>query len=333
MDPVRRPSPFLEQVRAAIRVRHYSIRTEESYLFWVRRFILFHGKRHPRELGESQVGEFLTHLAVDRRVSASTQNQALNALVFLYKAVLERPLGDIGGVVRARRPQRLPVVLHVREVKALLRHLEGSHWLAACLMYGSGLRLMEALRLRVKDLDFEHRAIMVRDGKGQKDRVVTLADELIVSLQRHLEGVRLIHTKDLADGFGEVYLPDALERKYPQAGRQWGWQYVFPAGKRSIDPRSSKERRHHIDESAVQKAVRVAVRKAGIDKPAGCHTLRHAFATHLLERGMDIRTVQEQLGHKDVRTTQIYTHVIQRGGSAVLSPLGAVLGPLDPEVA
>ena len=269
----------------------------------MRRFILFHGKRHPRELGESQVGEFLTHLAVDRKVSASTQNQALNALVFLYKAVLERPLGDIGGVVRARRPQRLPVVLHVREVKALLRHLEGSHWLAACLMYGSGLRLLEALRLRVKDLDFEHRAIMVRDGKGQKDRVVTLADELIVSLQRHLEGVRLIHTKDLVDGFGEVYLPDALERKYPQAGRQWGWQYVFPAGKRSIDPRSSKERRHHIDESAVQKAVRAAVRKAGIDKPAGCHTLRHAFATHLLERGMDIRTVQEQLGHKDVRTT------------------------------
>lgn len=252
MDPVRRPSPFLEQVRAAIRVRHYSIRTEESYLFWVRRFILFHGKRHPRELGESQVGEFLTHLAVDRKVSASTQNQALNALVFLYKAVLERPLGEVGGVVRARQPQRLPVVLHVREVKALLRHLEGSHWLAACLMYGSGLRLMEALRLRVKDLDFEHRAIMLRDGKGQKDRVVTLADELIVSLQRHLEGVRLIHTKDLVDGFGEVYLPDVLERKYPRAGRQWGWQYVFPAGKRSIDPRSSKERRHHIDESTVQ---------------------------------------------------------------------------------
>ncbi|MCA1675068.1 MAG: phage integrase N-terminal SAM-like domain-containing protein [Actinobacteria bacterium] len=195
-------------------MRHYSIRTEESYLFWVRRFIVFHGKRHPRELGESQVGEFFTHLAVDRKVSASTQNQALNALVFLYKAVLERPLGDVGGVVRARRPQRLPVVLHVREVKALLRHLEGSHWLAACLMYGSGLRLMEALRLRVKDLDFERRAIMVRDGKGQKDRVVTLADELIVSLQRHLEGVRLIHTKDLVDGFGEVYLPDALERKY-----------------------------------------------------------------------------------------------------------------------
>ncbi|MGH8656613.1 MAG: integron integrase, partial [Gammaproteobacteria bacterium] len=217
------------------------------------------------------------------------------------------------------------LVLSAREVKGLLLHLNGSYWLAACLMYGSGLRLMEAVRLRVKDLDFEPRALVVRDGKGQKDRVVTLADELIVPLQRHLEGVRMVHTKDLADGFGEVYLPYALERKYPHAGRLWGWQYVFPAGKRSVDPRFGKERRHHIDESAVQKAVRAAVRKAGIERPAGCHTLRHSFATHLLERGMDIRTVQEQLGHKDVRTTQIYTHVIQRGGAAVLSPLGAVL--------
>lgn len=325
MNPVKTPSPFLERVRAAIRVRHYSIRTEESYLFWVRRFILFHGKRHPGELGAVEVGQFLTHLAVDRKVAASTQNQALNALVFLYKNVLERPLGEVADVVRARRPQRLPVVLSAREVKGLLRHLNGSYWLAACLMYGSGLRLMEAVRLRVKDLDFEHRALVVRDGKGQKDRVVTLADELIVPLQRHLEGVRMVHTKDLADGFGEVYLPYALERKYPHAARLWGWQYVFPAGKRSVDPRSGKERRHHIDESAVQKAVRAAVRKAGIERPAGCHTLRHSFATHLLERGMDIRTVQEQLGHKDVRTTQIYTHVIQRGGAAVLSPLGAVL--------
>lgn len=240
MNPVKTPSPFLERVRAAIRVRHYSIRTEESYLFWVQRFILFHGKRHLGELGAVEVGQFLTHLAVDRKVAASTQNQALNALVFLYKNVLERPLGEVADVVRARRPQRLPVVLSAREVKGLLLHLNGSYWLAACLMYGSGLRLMEAVRLRVKDLDFEHRALVVRDGKGQKDRVVTLADELIVPLQRHLEGVRMVHTKDLADGFGEVYLPYALERKYPHAGRLWGWQYVFPAGKRSVDPRSGE---------------------------------------------------------------------------------------------
>lgn len=326
MSSQRGGSPFLAQVRNAIRVRHYSIRTEEAYLGWIRRFILFQGKRHPRDMGEAEVGTFLTHLAVEGRVAAATQNQALNALVFLYKAVLERPLADIEGVVRAKRPQRLPVVLTAEEVRRVLRELSGSPWLVACLLYGSGLRLMEAVRLRVKDLDFDHRAILVRDGKGAKDRVVTLPDGLILPLKQHLAHVRLLHDKDLADGFGAVYLPHALERKYPSAPREWHWQYVFPSGSRSMDPRSGVERRHHLDESSIQKAIRAAVRKAGVQKPASCHTLRHSFATHLLERGMDIRTVQEQLGHRDVRTTQIYTHVLQRGGSAVISPLNALLG-------
>jgi integron integrase len=319
-------SPFLNEVIKAIRVRHYSIRTEKSYVGWIRRFILYHGKRHPREMGAAEVGAFLTHLAVTRNVSASTQNQALNALVFLYRAVLERPLGELHGVTRAKRPRRLPVVLTRDEVAALLHHLEGVHWLAACLLYGSGLRLMECIRLRVKDLEFEHRAIFIRSGKGGKDRVVTLPDALVTPLQRHLATVRNIHEKDLFDGYGKVWLPHALARKYPGAPAQWGWQYVFPASRRSIDPHSGQVRRHHFDESGIQRAVKTAIRRAGIDKPASCHTLRHSFATHLLERGMDIRTVQEQLGHKDVRTTQLYTHILGRGGHAVISPLGAVLG-------
>lgn len=325
MTSVGRPSPFIEEVREAIRVRHYSIRTEQAYVDWIRRFILFHGKRHPRDLGEAEVRRFLTYLAVDRNVAASTQNQALNALVFVYRAVIGRPLGEIDEVVRARRPQRLPVVLSRDEVRRLLLHLDGDHWLAACLMYGSGLRLMECVRLRVKDLDFDHRAIFVRDGKGAKDRIVTLPDELIPVLGRQLETVRNVHRKDLADGFGAVWLPHALERKYPNAPKEWGWQYVLPATRRSVDPRSGTERRHHVDESSVQKAVKRAVRRCRIQKPASCHTLRHSFATHLLERGMDIRTVQEQLGHQDVRTTQIYTHVLGRGGAAVISPLSGLL--------
>lgn len=319
-------SPFLEQVRDAIRTRHYSIRTEQAYLDWTRRFILFHHKRHPRDMGESEVCAFLTHLAVDRNVAASTQNQALNALVFTYKVVLQRPLGEIVGAVRAKKPQRLPVVLTQTEVKQVLGELNGHHWLACCLLYGSGLRLMECVRLRVQDLNFDRRAVIVRDGKGRKDRVVTLPDALILPLQRHLGAVRNVHEKDLGDGFGAVYLPYALARKYPGAPREWGWQYVFPASKRSIDPRSGLERRHHIDETSLQRAVKRAVREAGIHKPATCHTMRHSFATHLLERGMDIRTVQEQLGHKDVRTTQIYTHLIDRGGAAVVSPLNDLLG-------
>lgn len=325
MSKVKTSSPFLNEVIAAIRVRHYSIRTEQAYVGWIRRFIFFHSKRHPAEMGAAEVGDFLTHLAVTANVAASTQNQALNALVFMYKAVLDKPLGDLQGVIRAKKPQRLPVVLSRDEVASLLRNLEGIHWLATCLLYGSGLRLMECIRLRVKDIDFEHRAILVRAGKGAKDRVVTLPDALLTPLRRHLSSVKNTHEKDLADGFGQTWLPYALARKYPNAPADWGWQYVFPATRRSIDPRSGVMRRHHFDESNIQRAVKIAIRRAGINKPASCHTLRHSFATHLLERGMDIRTVQEQLGHKDVRTTQLYTHLLKRGGNAVVSPLGAVL--------
>ncbi len=308
-----------------IRVRHYSIRTEQAYLSWIKQFIVYHGKRHPAELGDKEVGAFLTYLAQQRNVAAATQNQALNALVFLYRHVLEKPLGELQEVVRAKKPKRLPVVLSQQEVSRLLSHLTEVHWLIGCLMYGSGLRLMECVRLRVKDIEFAHRAIFVRDGKGGKDRVVTLADELLKPLSRHLETVKTLHARDAADGFGRVYLPYALEKKYPNAAAEWGWQYVFPAQRRSVDPRSKIERRHHINESSVQKAVKNAVRLARIDKPASCHTLRHSFATHLLEGGADIRTVQDQLGHADVRTTQIYTHILGRGGVAVRSPLSSVL--------
>jgi integron integrase len=317
---------LLDQVRATIRVRHYSIRTETAYVDWIKRFILFHGKRHPREMGMSEVRAFLSYLAVTGEVAASTQNQALNALVYLYKAVLDQPLGEMTGIVRAKKPQRIPVVLTLEEVGHMLRQLDGVYWLIGCLQYGSGLRLMESLRLRVKDVDFEHRAIFVRDGKGAKDRVVTLPDELMEPLKRHLENRKTLFERDLAAGQGTVYLPYALARKYPNAPCEWAWQYVFVASKCSTDPRSGETRRHHVDETNVQRAVRIAVRSAGIAKPASCHTLRHSFATHLLERGADIRTVQEQLGHSDVRTTQIYTHVLKRGGLAVKSPLGAVLG-------
>ena len=326
MHPTKTSSPFLKEVIAAIRVRHYSIRTEQCYVGWVRRFIIFHGKRHPAEMGASEVGDFLTHLAVTGNVAASTQNQALNALVFMYKSVLDKPLGNLHGVIRAKKPRRLPVVLSRKEVAAMLCNLEGVHWLAACLLYGSGLRLMECMRLRVKDIEFEHHALLIRAGKGAKDRVVTLPDELHTPLKRHLAGVKNTHRKDLADGYGKVWLPHALARKYPAAAAEWGWQYVFPASRRSIDPRSGVTRRHHKDESCIQRAVKIAIRRAHINKPASCHTLRHSFATHLLERGMDIRTVQEQLGHKDVRTTQLYTHLLKRGGNAVASPLAAVLG-------
>ncbi len=318
-------SPFLEQVRRAIRVRHYSIRTEEAYLSWILRFIRFHGMRHPAALGEQEVADFLSDLARDRNVAPATQNQALNALVFLFRVVLEQPLGELTGITRATARKRLPVVLTVGEVGSILASLRGRLWLIACLQYGSGLRLLESIRLRVKDIDFEHRAILVRDGKGGKDRVVTLADELLVPLQRHLQARRTLFDRDIENGVGSVYLPYALERKYPNASTEWGWQYVFPADGLSYDPRGGGLRRHHIGEQRVQRAVRRAVKNAGITKPASCHTLRHSFATHLLERGADIRTVQEQLGHADVRTTQIYTHVIKRGGNAVKSPLTAAL--------
>ncbi|NOY63775.1 MAG: integron integrase [Gammaproteobacteria bacterium] len=315
----------MDQVRDTIRVRHYSIRTEKSYITWIKQFILFHNKRHPSEMREQEVGEFLTYLAVQRNVAASTQNQALNAIAFLYKHVLRKPLSAIDGVVRTRKPARLPTVLTMQEVRDVLTQLQGMHWLEGCLLYGSGLRLMECIRLRVMHLDFSHRAILVIDGKGSKDRVVTMPDDLIIPLERHLQAVKNVHTKDLSDGYGAVYLPHALAKKYPKAAKEWGWQYVFPASRRSADPRTGEIRRHHMNEKSLQRAMKNAVRSADIDKPASCHTLRHSFATHLLERGMDIRTVQEQLGHSDVRTTQIYTHVIQRGGNAVLSPLGQVL--------
>ena len=277
MEQSKGRSPFIDSLRNAIRVRHYSIRTEQSYVGWVKHFIFFHGKRHPKDMGEQEVGAFLTHLAVNKNVAASTQNQALNALVFLYKAVLNRPLGDINGVVRAKKPQRLPVVLSCEEVRQVLDHIQGVHWLIACLLYGSGLRLMEAVRLRVQDLDFNQCAIYVRNGKGGKDRMVTLASELIVPIQRHLETVRTLHERDLSQGYGEVYLPYALARKYPNAPSVWGWQYVFPSKNLSKDPRSGVTRRHHLDESCVQRAVKIAVRKAGIQRRVTCHTLRHSL--------------------------------------------------------
>ena len=326
MESKKKSSPFLEEVRQLMRVQHYAIRTEMSYIDWIKRFILFNGKRHPGEMGETEVAAFLTHLSVNRNVAPATQGQALNALVFLYRKVLNRPLEEIHGIVRSKRKPKIPVVLTQGEVSAVLSNLEGIHWLASCLLYGSGLRLMECIRLRVKDVDFGRLSITVRHGKGGKDRVVTLARELVVPLQRHLESVKMTHERDIAEGYGQVYMPYALERKYPSAATSWGWQYVFPATRRSVDPRSNVVRRHHMDETTVQRAVKIAVRKAGIFRPASCHTLRHSFATHLLERGADIRTVQAQLGHSDVKTTEIYTHVIGRGGSAVISPLETIFG-------
>ena len=304
---------LLDRVRDEIRVRHFSIRTKQAYVGWIRRFILFHGKRHPSEMGSAEVRAFLTHLAVQGKVAASTQNQALSALVFLYRHVLEQPFPDVEDVVRAKRPARLPVVFTREEVSRVLRSMQGTHALMAGLLYGSGLRLLECLRLRVKDIQSNPAQIPVRDGKGQKDRVTLLPERLIDPLRLHLRAVRRTHQDDLQAGFGDVFLPDALGRKYPRAGTSWGWQYIFPAAKRSLDPRSGQERRHHASEDALQRAVRAAVRRAGVNKPASCHTFRHSFATHLLEAGYDIRTVQELLGHSDVRTTMIYTHVPEPG--------------------
>ncbi|GLI35538.1 integron integrase [Desulforhabdus amnigena] len=311
---------LLDRLRNKIRLKNYSIRTEKAYVNWNKRYILFHKKRHPREMGAREVEEFLTHLAVEKNVSASTQNQALSAILFLYKEVLGIELPWLENVQRAKRPERIPVVFTKTEVTALLARLDGIHWLMGNILYGAGLRLMECVRLRVKDIDFEYGQIAVREGKGQKDRITMLPNSIRTELQRHLDRVRLIHESDLIDGFGEVYLPYALERKYPGAGKEWGWQYVFPAGSRSLDPRSGKIRRHHLDEKLLQRAVKKAIQAAGIHKQGSCHTLRHSFATHLLEAGYDIRTVQELLGHKDVSTTMIYTHVLNRGGKGVISP-------------
>ncbi|MDP1651520.1 MAG: integron integrase [Rhodocyclaceae bacterium] len=315
------PPKLLDRVRDKIRLKHYSIRTEQAYVQWVRRFILHHGKRHPAEMGAAEVEAFLTHLAVAGNVAASTQNQARSALLFLYKEVLGTELPWLDNVEQARKPKRLPVVLTADEARGLLAQLAGVHWLVAVLLYGAGLRLMEALRLRVQDVDFKRREILVREGKGFKDRVTMLPELAAKPLQLHLEAVKALHAQDLAEGGGEVFLPYALERKYPHAGKSWGWQYVFPSGNRSVDPRSGKTRRHHIDEQTIQRAVKQAVRSAGIVRPATPHTLRHSFATHLLEGGQDIRTVQELLGHADVATTMIYTHVLNKGGRGVTSPL------------
>lgn len=316
-------SPFLEQVRELIRVKHLSYRTEETYLGWIRRFILFHNKRHPKDMGAEEIRAFLTHLAVEGNVAAATQNQAFAALLFLYREYLQKPLGNIEDVVRAKKPKRLPDVLTREEVRRIFAYLGGEQWLVANLLYGAGMRLTEALRLRVKDLDFECRQITVRDGKGAKDRVTVLPEKIIEPLKINLERVKKLHDEDLRLGFGEVYLPYALSKKYANAAREWIWQYVFPAAARSVDPRSSVERRHHLGESVIQRAVKNAVTQAKVIKRASPHSLRHSFATHLLESGYDIRTVQELLGHKDVRTTQIYTHVLNKNKFAVKSPLDA----------
>lgn len=315
------PPRLLDQVREALRTRHYSPRTEKTYCQWIKRYIHFHGLRHPAEMAEAEVNAFLTSLAVKGKVSASTQNQALAALLFLYRYVIGRKLGDLGGVIRARKPKRLPVVLTRDEVKAVLAQLQGNCRLIAALLYGSGLRLMECLRLRVQDLDFARSEILIRNGKGAKDRITMLPESLKAPLQEHLKKAKRIHEKDLSDGWGRVLLPDALDRKYPNAPAEWRWQWVFPQENRWKNMKTGTQGRHHIHETIVQRAVKEAARKAEIVKRVGCHTFRHSFATHLLEAGYDIRTIQELLGHKDVSTTMIYTHVLNKGGHGVRSPV------------
>ena len=319
--PSQPPPRLLAEVRRRLRLKHYSLRTEQAYVAWIRRFILFHGKRHPREMGGDEVERFLSDLAVARAVAAGTQNQALSALLFLYREVLQVELPWLDNMVRAKRPQRLPVVLSQDEVQRLLAAMDGRPWLIASLLYGTGMRLMECLRLRVKDIDFARHEITVREGKGGKDRHTMLPRALAEPLQREIERACVIHAEDLAAGFGATRLPHALARKYPRAAREFGWQFVFPSVQRALDPLDGTLRRHHFDDAMLARAMKSARRRAGIDKPLSAHTLRHSFATHLIEAGYDIRTVQELLGHKDVSTTQIYTHVLNRGGLGVLSPL------------
>jgi integron integrase len=317
----RAVSKLLDQVHEVIRMKHYSLRTEQAYVNWIKRYIFFHNKRHPAEMGEAEIRTFISDLASRKSVAASTQTVALSAILFLYRDVLKKELPYVAGIERAKRPERLPVVFTKSEVKAVLARLEGVPYLIAGLLYGSGLRLMDALRLRVKDIDFERHEILVREGKGAKDRVTMLPSIIKAKLQEHLARVELLHADDLRRGGGEVYLPYALGRKYPRAAREWSWQYVFPASSISVDPRSGKRRRHHVSEDRIHRAVKQAIRDADIAKGGSSHTFRHSFATHLLEDGYDIRTVQELLGHKDVRTTMIYTHVLNRGGRGVRSPL------------
>ncbi len=317
----KRAPKLLDRVREAARVRHLSLRTEKSYVNWIRRYILFHGKKHPNEMAEAEINGFLTHLAVENRVSASTQTQALCALLFLYRTVLERDVGELEGLVRAKRRRKLPVVLTQEEVRSVLSRLQGDDRLFLSLLYGTGMRLAEAQRLRVKDVDFSYDQVLIRDGKGAKDRVTMLPASLKAELAAHLKRVKRLHEADLREGRGKVHLPYALEKKYPNAASEWGWQYVFPSPSLSQDTRSGERRRHHLHERGVQRAFHAAVQEAGIAKPATCHTLRHSFATHLLIAGYDIRTVQELLGHRSVQTTMIYTHVLNRGGRGVQSPV------------
>lgn len=316
-----KPPRLLDQVRDAVRRRHYSYRTEQTYIHWIKRFIFFSGKRHPREMGVPEVTGFLSHLARDRDVAAATQNQALAALLFLYKEVLGQALPWLDQIERAKRPARLPSVLSVAEIQRILAQMQGPKWLMASLLYGAGLRLRECLKLRVKDIDFDYRQILIRDGKGSKDRVTMLPRSVIAPLQKHLIRVKALHERDVASGHGDVELPDAIARKYPRAPYEWGWKFVFPSHKLSIDPRTGVIRRHHVFENYLIRGVKEATRAARITKHVSCHTLRHSFATHLLERGQDIRTVQELLGHSSVETTMIYTHVMNRGGRGVASPL------------
>jgi len=316
----RKPK-LLDRLREALRSRHYSRRTEQTYCQWVKRFIFFHNVRHPAEMAEPEMNAFLTHLAVKDRVSASTQNQALSALLFLYRHVLDREIGDLGEVIRARKPKRLPVVMTREETKAVLGHLQGDKWLMASLLYGAGLRLMECLRLRVQDVDFTRNEITVRDGKGSQDRITMLPESLVAPLRKHLEKIKTVHGQDLSEGWGRVQMPYALDRKYPNAAADWRWQWVSPQENRWKNTKTGQQGRHHVHETILQRAVKEAVGKAKIVKRVGCHTFRHCFATHLLERGYDIRTIQELLGHKDVSTTMVYTHVLNKGGQGVRSPV------------
>ena len=325
--PDAREKRLVERFREVMRARHYSRRTEQTYWYWIRCFVFFHGKRHPRELGAEEVTAFLSWLATQRNVAAATQNQALSALLFLYKQVLGQDLPWLGDVVHAKRPVRLPVVLTEGEVARLLDHVEGGARLMVALLYGAGLRQAECLALRVKDVDFAYRQILVRDGKGGKDRVTMLPENVVQPLQAHLGKVRALHRRDLAEGYGEVRLPHALARKYPRASYEWGWQFVFPSENRSADPESGVTRRHHVHPDTLGRVVKRAAQAARIVKPVTCHTLRHSFATHLLERGHDIRTVQELLGHSDVTTTMIYTHVMNKGARGVKSPLDRLEQP------
>lgn len=319
---------LLDRMRGVLRARHYSIRTEEAYVQWAKRYILFHRKKHPSAMGAAEINEYLTWLAVERHVSASTQSQALAGILFLYRDVLGEEVPWLTELVRALRRERTPVVLTRDEVRRLLGEMEGTPQLVARLLYGTGMRVLEGLRVRVKDLDFETGEVVVRSGKGNKDRTTPLPRVLSAALRRSLEGVRVVHDRDMAEGFGRVWMPDALEVKYPNANASWPWQWVFPAARRSLDPRTGIERRHHLGEQVIRRAVQTAARRARIAKAATPHTLRHSFATHLLASGHDIRTVQELMGHADVKTTMIYTHVLGLGASGVRSPLD-VLGDLE----